>query len=330
MAPPRLIGLVAHPEKTGAAALVHALCREFSARGVRLLMEATTAAMAGEPAGAGVPVEELGVRCDLLVVLGGDGTILRAVHALNSHVRPVFGINLGHLGFLTCLGSSDYRQAVDCVLQGRYVLSERTMLSVEILRGNYHHPPHPEHGGSGPARSPAHQDQDQDQDQALDQPNPADGSQAPWGLNDAVISRGALSRLIQLETRIDGALLTQYSADGLIVATPTGSTAYSLSAGGPLLAPDSGVFVVTPICPHTVTNRSVIIGDGSCVDVRVRGGRHAELFLTVDGQRGIPLRSGDTVRIRRAPVRLPLAMLPDLPFFELVRRKLRWSGNSMG
>lgn len=302
MVAPRLIGLVAHPEKPGASALVHALRREFAARGADLLMEQATAGLAGEPAGTGVTVEELGGRCDLLVVLGGDGTILRVVHALGSKLRPVLGINLGRLGFLTCFGSVDFRQAVECVLAGSYRLSERTLLSAEILPAEGSAPPPGESSADGPVQH--------------------------WGLNDAVISRGALSRLIHLETRIDGALLTEYSADGLIVSTPTGSTAYSLSAGGPLLAPDSGVFAVTPICPHTLSNRSVIVADGSCIDVRLGAG-HDEIFLTVDGQRGISLTPGDTVRIRRAPERLPLAMLPDLPFFELARRKLRWSGSSV-
>lgn len=303
MAAPRLIGLVAHAEKVGAPALVAALRREFTTRGVGLLMESATAALVGGQGGVGVTVAELGERCDLLVVLGGDGTILRAVHALGRRrLLPVLGINLGRLGFLTCFGSADFRPAVDCVLSGSYQLSERTLLSAEVLRGE----------GAGERTTP-----------------PGAASEPHWGLNDAVISRGALSRLIQLETRIDGALLTSYSADGLIVSTPTGSTAYSLSAGGPLLAPDSGVFAVTPICPHTLSNRSVIVADTACVDVRIGGG-HAEIFLTVDGQRGIALTPGDTVRIRHAPERLPLAMLPDLPFFELARRKLRWSGGNVG
>ena len=309
MAAPRLIGLVAHPEKTGAGALVHALRREFDARGVHLLLESATAAAVGEPVGTGLTVAELGERCELLIVLGGDGTILRVVRALGTRLRPMLGINLGRLGFLTCFSPADFRQAVECVLARSYRLSERTLLCAEVVRGE----------GPVVAVTPM-----------SDAANA--GGAAPehhWGLNDAVISRGALSRLIQLETRIDGALLTQYSADGLIISTPTGSTAYSLSAGGPLLAPDSGVFVVTPICPHTLSNRSVIVADGACIDVRIGGG-HAEIFLTVDGQRGIPLTPGDTVRVRRAPERLPLAMLPDLPFFELARRKLRWNGSNIG
>lgn len=289
MSAPPIIGLVAHPDKRGAPALVNALRREFAARGATLRIETTTAALVGEPGAGGVA--DLGEDCDLIMVLGGDGTILRTVHALGRRLRPIFGVNLGLLGFLTCLPSSDYRQAVDCVLAGRYTLSQRTLLNVSLLRDD------------------------------------AETAVEHFGLNDAVISRGALSRLIQLETRIDGELLTEYNADGLIVATPTGSTAYSLSAGGPLLAPGSGVFAVTPICPHTLTNRSVIVEDRACIDVRLRNQRD-EVYLTVDGQRGIALQPGDTVRIRRAEEHLPLAMLPDLPFFELARRKLKWSGNS--
>jgi NAD+ kinase len=143
-----------------------------------------------------------------------------------------------------------------------------------------------------------------------------------------VISRGALSRLIRLETRVNGALLTEYNADGLIVSTPTGSTAYALSAGGPLLTPDSNVLAIIPICPHTLTNRSVIIADTAAIEVRLRP-HQEDIFLTVDGQRAIPMDCADSIRIRRAAQTLPLAMLPDLPFFELTRRKLKWSGNTL-
>jgi NAD+ kinase len=227
----------------------------------------------------------------LIIVLGGDGTILSAVHALGASLRPIFGINLGTLGFLTCLSSADYLQAVRCIVHGDFLLSQRTLLHVELVRAG--------------AVIETHS-----------------------GLNDAVISRGALSRLIRLETRLNGTLLTEYNADGLIVATPTGSTAYSLSAGGPLLTPESNVFAITPICPHTLTNRSVIISDQTSVEVRISDARD-EIYLTVDGQRAVPMHSCDSVRIRRSGETLPLAMLPDLPFFELARRKLKWSGSSL-
>ena len=127
---------------------------------------------------------------------------------------------------------------------------------------------------------------------------------------------------------MNGSLLTTYNADGLIVATPTGSTAYSLSAGGPLLTPESNVFAITPICPHTLTNRSVVVGDQAVIEVRL-GNQDDEVFLTVDGQRGAAMKSQDMVRIQRAKKSLLLAMMPDLPFFELVRRKLKWSGNTL-
>ena len=181
---------------------------------------------------------------------------------------------------MTCLGPADCRQAARCIVAGKYLLSVRSLLEVELIRGD--------------ATIGRH-----------------------LGLNDAVISRGALSRLIRLETRVNGALLTEYNADGLIVATPTGSTAYSLSAGGPLLTPDSNVFAITPICPHTLTNRSVIIGDQTCVEVRLSE-QQDEIYLTVDGQRAMPMQPSDWVSIRRAPANAAtLPMMPDLPFFRV-------------
>ena len=286
----KVIGLVAHPQKKGAAALALALREQFARHDVSIKLDLATAALIGE-ANAGRSVADLGAQCDLILVLGGDGTILSTVRALGENLRPIFGINLGTLGFLTCLGPADYRQAVQSIVFDQYLLSQRALLNVEVYRGGERIEQH-------------------------------------VGLNDAVISRGALSRLIRLETHVNGALLTEYNADGLIVATPTGSTAYSLSAGGPLLTPDSGVFAITPICPHTLTNRSVIIGDGSQIEVRL-GGQQDEIYLTVDGQQAIAMKALDAVRIRRADRNLPLAMMPDLPFFELARRKLKWSGNSL-
>ena len=287
--PEKLIGLVSHPKKKGVAALSSALRDEFARREISLRFDHATAGVLGESNGHSIA--ELASGCELIIVLGGDGTILSTVHAMTEQVCPLFGINLGTFGFLTCLGPADYRQAVSCILTDGYRLSRRSMLHVEVVRqGEVIH---------------RHQ-----------------------GLNDAVISRGALSRLIRLEIRVNGSLLTEYNADGMIVATPTGSTAYSLSAGGPLLTPDSDVFALTPICPHTLTNRSVIVGDKSEVEVRLCN-QQDEIYLTVDGQQAIAMKSQDAVHIRRAEQALPLAMLPHLPFFELARRKLKWSGNNL-
>ena len=167
---PKLIGLVAHAQKKGAAALVSALRQQFEQHGVALQLENAAARLLGE--GNGQAVADLSRHCELIIVLGGDGTILRTVHDLGDQLRPIFGINLGTLGFLTCLGPADYRQAVKCIVDGNYLLSSRSLLYVEVVRKNAvtgHH----------------------------------------LGLNDAVISRGALSRLIRLETRVNGALLTE-------------------------------------------------------------------------------------------------------------------------
>ncbi len=286
---PKVIGLVSHPRKAGVAELTHALQEEFSRHGVSLRLDHATATLIGNAA-VGQSVPTLGGDCELIIVLGGDGTILSTVHALGENLRPIFGINLGTLGFLTCLGPADYRQAVRSIVSGSFLLSNRALLDVTVVR---------------------------------------EGAciESHLGLNDAVISRGALSRLIRLETRVNGALLTEYNADGLIVATPTGSTAYSLSAGGPLLTPESSVFAITPICPHTLTNRSVIIGDQALVEVRLSN-QQDEIYLTVDGQRAVAMKAQDVVRIRRSERNLQLAMMPDLPFFELARRKLKWSGNT--
>lgn len=283
------VGLVAHSEKPKAAELLRLLAAELRACGAEPMLEADSAALVGER--DGVPIRELASRCALLVVLGGDGTILRVVHEVGEQLRPIFGINLGSLGFLTCVSSADAMEAVGAICAGSYVLSHRALLEVTLERS-----------GTVVARRTA--------------------------LNEVVISRGALSRLIKLDTWIDGVNLTQYNADGLIVATPTGSTAYSLSAGGPVVSPDSGVFVVTPICPHVLTNRSLVVSDRSEIVVRPVLGQ-PDVSLTVDGQQSLAVQEGDLIRIRKSSLDLPLAVLPELSFCEVLREKLKWSGSAV-
>ena len=286
---PKTIGLIAHTGKPGAAELVRQLQAEFEGAGVKVLAETATAALIGLESGR--TIGQLGVEADLLVVLGGDGTILNAVSELRDGIKPIFGINIGSLGFLTCLNSSVYHEAVSSIVSGKFALSERVLLSVEIRKAG----------------------------QTL---------HGMVALNDAVISRGETSRLIRLRTRINGESLTEFNADGLVVATPTGSTAYSLSAGGPILEPQSGVFVITPICPHVLTNRSVIVGDRSVIEVEASDPDYP-VYLTVDGRSPVPLEFGATVTIRRAEKVLPLAVLPQLSFFGVVRQKLKWSGSTI-
>ncbi len=282
----RLLGIIANMEKPGARDLVLALRKEFGRHPVEVEFETRTASLCGLKPGKST--HDLGATCDLLIVLGGDGTILQALHDLDGRLPPIFGINIGTLGFLTCAGAASYLDIVASIVSGHFQLSQRTLLDVEIWRGDT-------------VAFKRH------------------------ALNDAVISRGELSRLIRLDVRIDGALLTEFNADGLIVSTPTGSTAYSLSAGGPLLAPDSGVFVITPICPHVLTNRSVIVADGALIEIDPCR-QQTDIFLTLDGRTVTRVEPSDRIRVTKAPESLSLAMDSDTSFFQVLQQKLKWSG----
>ncbi|MEY2505076.1 MAG: kinase, partial [Verrucomicrobiota bacterium] len=271
---PNKIGLIAHTGKPGVAELTGTLVREFERVGISVLLEADTAAFAGITPGRTIP--DLAREADLLVVLGGDGTILHLVGQLGDNIKPVFGINMGALGFLTCANSAAHVEAVEAVAGGKMVFSERTLLKVEV---------------EVPGRASA----------------------AMTGLNDVVLSRGEVSRLVRLKASVNGEPLTEFNADGLIVATPTGSTAYSLSAGGPILAPESGAFVITPICPHVLTNRSIIVGEDALIEIEVSE-RKCPVFLTVDGREPLRMETGTIVAIRKSDQVLPLASLPGVSF----------------
>jgi NAD+ kinase len=282
------LGLIAHAGKEGAAEVVSLVVMELRERNVPFLMERATAALLAEI--SCLDESQLAEQCDLLLVMGGDGTILRALHRSGGHIRPIFGINIGSLGFLTCLGSDEYRHAVECVLSGEYLLSQRSLLDVEIKR----------YDGIIPLER---------------------------ALNDVTISRGERSQLVKLQASVAGAPLTEYHADGLIVATPTGSTAYSLAAGGPILMPDSGALVITPICPHVLSNRSVVISEKSEVVIKASGNQ--EVFVTIDGRTPHALKPSESVVLRLSPKTLPLAMMPDTTFPDVLRQKLKWSGSNV-
>jgi len=286
---PNKIGLIAHTGKPGVAELTRTLSRELEQAGLSVLVETDTAALAGMNASCSIP--ELARKADLLVVLGGDGTILHLVGQLGDNIKPVFGINMGALGFLTCSNSSAYAEAVECIAAGKMVFSQRTLLEVAVKIP----------GGEG---------------------------HKVTGLNDVVLSRGEVSRLVRLKASVNGEALTEFNADGLIVATPTGSTAYSLSAGGPILAPESGAFVITPICPHVLTNRSIIVGEDAVIAIEVTE-RDYPVFLTVDGREPVRMETGTIVEIRKSARVLPLAAMPGVSFFGVVRQKLKWSGSNI-
>jgi len=286
MACPR-VGLLAYVGKAGARQLVESVLAELHRRHVPFLLEKDTALLLDRTDGLDIP--ELTDRSEIVVVLGGDGSILRALRKMAGQLKPILGINFGSLGFLTCVSAGGYDRAIQSLVEETYVLSQRSLLAVTVER---------------------------------------EGSivLTKRALNDVVVSRGGSSKLVKVAVQIDSETLTEYNADGLIVATPTGSTAYSLAAGGPILLPESGVFVITPISPHVLTNRSVIVADRS--NIVLTSTRHDQpLNLSVDGDDPFAVASGDSLRIVKYPGSLPLVMLPELSFSEVLRQKLKWSGS---
>lgn len=282
------LGIYAHWRKSGAAASLKALLHELSSHDVTVLVEERAAKLVGL---AGHPLDVLYDQVDLFVALGGDGTLLRLVRDLRGRMKPVMGINFGSLGFLTCFGGPEFAVAAKALAMGEYRVDERTLLEASIERNGK------------PFFSQI-------------------------GLNDVVVTRGERSRLVRLHLLIDQTHLTEYNADGLIIATSTGSTAYSLSAGGPIVMPNSGVFVVTPICPHVLTNRSVIVSNKSTIRLLPSSGEQ-QLSVSIDGQESMQLHPDDAVIVRRADVRLPLLLPKDLTFADILGTKLRWSGSAI-
>lgn len=285
----KIIGLITHIGKPGAPELTSELYHRLQERGLQVVLEKNTAEGIGKV--STFSVKDCASTADILLVLGGDGTILRVIHQLDGVHPPIMGVNLGSLGFLTCASSSDIEAVLHALISGNFQLSHRSMLHVTVKRKG----------------------------EIIFQ---------QCGLNDAVISRGEMSRLVKLRVRINGEILTEYNADGLIIATPTGSTAYSLSAGGPILMPDSNTHVITPICPHVLTNRSVIIGNHSEITIHpIR--EHQSVFLHIDGRESMPVLPGDLISITKSPHTLPIAILHNMSFSELLRQKLKWSGSNV-
>lgn len=286
---PRRLGLIVNHGKPGAAEIVAPLADTLAEAGIPVGLEAETARLIGRESAE--TVADLARTCGLLVVLGGDGTILQVLHQLRDELPPILGINLGTLGFLTGVAAAAWEDAVQAIVEGTYQLSRRTLLDVEVRRG-------------------------------------AETVHRHLALNDAVISRGERSHLIRLNVFVDRATLSEYNADGLIVATPTGSTAYSLSAGGPVLTPDSGAFVITPICPHVLTMRPVLVSDRSLISI-TPSPNQPDIFLNLDGQVLLRIAPDERIRITKAPQTLSLAMLPGMSHFEVLRQKLKWSGTAV-
>jgi len=283
------VGVIINEEKLReepeALSLAGEAIRAIEGEGSSVLLNAGSARLL-ERGEIGVPPDEVVGRADLLVVLGGDGTILRASRQAGPRGIPVLGVNLGGFGFLAEVGIRELKEVIPRLLRGDYALDERMMLEAVVERGE----------------------------------QKIEGFLA---LNDMVVTKGGYARLLRLRTYINGEHLATYPADGLIVSTPTGSTAYSLSAGGPIVHPRVEVILVTPICPHMLHARSVVVSGDDTVTVEFAGGVEGAM-LTVDGQEGFPLQGGDRVVVRRAAQRAKLVRLYPFQFYTLLRQKLSW------
>jgi NAD+ kinase len=268
------------PKRVGIVHKVTSPAAADAAREVRSFLEERRIEVVSEE-------QDVGRAADLVVVLGGDGTLIHAAGLLAGRPAPILGVNMGSLGFMTEVPQSDWRAALELVLAGQGRISERMKLRVHL------------HRGGRPER-------------ALDEEV----------LNDVVISKSALSRMAELDTRCSGNKVTTYKADGVIVATPTGSTAYSLAANGPIMYPTMRGVIIAPICPHTLTQRPLVVPDDENIEIVLAN--DTEVYLTLDGQKGLPLDRGDRVQVKQSYNRVLLVRNPNIDFFGILRAKLRW------
>jgi len=287
------VGLTAKRGLVDAAGVLAELAGWLEARGVQPVFETETAALAGVPPGRPtVSRDELPGACDLLVVLGGDGTLIGMAGRIGragSNV-PILGVNFGSLGFLTEITLPELFDALEATLEGRATIEPRAMLAARTVRNDTTFADH-------------------------------------IVLNDIVITKGAMSRIIEISVTVGDSPVTRVRADGLIIASPTGSTAYNLAAGGPIVHPAVDAMLLTPIAPHTLTNRPVVIPFSSEVHLRpIMEGN--EVFVTFDGQSGFPLQAGDLVSVRRAPRPLRIIKSAERSYFDLLREKLKWGGDN--
>ena len=279
----RRLGVAVKTDAAEAPGALRSLAAWATGRGLSLLVEKEAADLVPDLALPIARRQELPAQSDLLVVLGGDGTLLSMARAVGELGIPIVGVNLGDLGFLAATTLDEMIPALDALLRGEMVIEERMLLATRIRRD-----------GQVVGR---------------------------WlALNDTVITKAAMSRIINLSVSIDGQHAILYRADGLIVSTPTGSTAYSLSAGGPILYPTLDGIVLTPICSHTLTNRPIVVPGGHDVQVTLLASQ--EVMLTIDGQVGFGLREHDVVEVGRAPAAVRLVRFKD--FFSVLRTKLKW------
>jgi NAD+ kinase len=279
------VGVIAKPKLNSIAGVVQKLMNWCADRQIQVLLDLDTAALAGQGQG-GIDRAKLVPQCDLLIVLGGDGTLLSVARIMDSHPVPILAANFGSLGFLTEITLEETFPTLETVLAGTATSQKRMMIDVSVIR-------------EGQCFA------------------------AYRALNDAVLTKGALARIIDIDVRIDNNFVATYKADGLIVSTPTGSTAYALSAGGPVVYPTLGAMLVTPIASHTLTFRAVVVPDTVAVEMSLKATQES-VYLTVDGQVGLPLKGEDRIYVRKSSSTLELIESSNQNFFDILRRKLKW------
>ncbi len=278
------VGIVTKPHSQAAIKLVPELLEWLRQRGIAARYDEQTAEYLGRT--DGLDRDEVPVGTQLVIVLGGDGTLLSAARAIGGAEIPLFAVNLGGLGFLTAIAIEDVFPELERALRGEHRIGLRRMLECSIMRGGVHVSTYD-------------------------------------ALNDVVLSKASIARVIDLDAWVDNHFVCGYKADGLIISTPTGSTAYSLSAGGPIIFPSVAALAITPICPHMLTNRPVIVSDTSVIQI-VALGDPESIFLTVDGQVGEMLQPEDRVICRSSSKAIHLIRPPKAMFFDVLRAKLKW------
>jgi NAD+ kinase len=286
----RSIGIISKPRRKALEPLLPSLLEWLKQRKIQTILDEETVSTLNAAAGSlDVPVlprSELASKSDLILVMGGDGTLLAAARGAHGCDVPILAVNLGSLGFLTAVTVGELYDTLEDVIEGKHQVEYRKMLQVSVGRSQ----------------------------------KPIETYHA---LNDAVLNKGAISRMLDFEAYVDGQFVTQIKADGVIVSTPTGSTAYSLAAGGPIVHPSVDAFLLTPICPHTLTNRPLLVPDRSRIEIVLKTEAEA-VYLTVDGQVGLELHYEDRVLCELSPSRIGLVRPPYKGFFEVLRTKLKW------
>lgn len=287
------IGLIANPHKEGAGELLRKLTDAFASIGITTALEKSSAELIGKE--DGFELKGLADSSDILIVLGGDGSLLWVFSQLREKIKPLAGVNIGTLGFLSCTTGDDYQNLVDAISEDKFSISDRAIIKASLTTRQ---------NGDKIDRGEF------------------------FSLNEITISRASSSRVIQIEARVDGQFVNHYSGDGVIISTPTGSTAYSLSAGGPIIDPGAGVISMTPICPHALANRAIVMSDSSTIELLMPEPRDP-LLLSIDGHPVAEIDTAAEVKIERAGFDMPLLALADASFYEILHHKLGWFGGAV-